>query len=182
MVQLISLGFLSYNQAHVGPIQPFFLATPQRIILLTCIWDMVRGPVLTFKIDQLPTDAPYHQDERRFGLLATTEDLLDTWGPGGFIVHRHLSENPRAISISGGVIYAPRENASKFHWSPTANIEHMPLAHLNPRSKICVGSLVAVNPNCNVNEQECWETSMDPFQRETMTVGVCRACGCAHKI
>ncbi|KAK6835886.1 hypothetical protein RU639_001767 [Aspergillus parasiticus] len=181
MVQLMSLGFLSYNQAHVRPIQPFFLATTQRRILLAGS-KACESPSMGIIAELTNLTCIGDMDERRFDLLATAEDLLDTWGPGGFIVYRHLSENPRAISISGGVIYAPRENASKFHWSPTANIEHILLAHLSPRSKICIGSLVAVNPNCNINEQECWERSMGPFQRETKTVGVCEACGCAYKI
>jgi hypothetical protein len=184
MVQLISLGLLSYNQGHVGPIQPFFLDTPQSKILLagskaceshpkgiiaeltnlTCIGDMVGGPVLTFKIDQLPTDVPCLQDERRFDLLATAEDLLDTWGPGSFIVHRDSSASPCAIKICGGIVYAPRENALKFHWSPAPHLGLLPPAYLNPRSKICIGSLVAVNPNCNINERECWERSCCAFE------------------
>jgi hypothetical protein len=184
IVQLISLGLLSYNQGHVGPIQPFFLDTPQSKILLagskaceshpkgiiaeltnlTCIGDMVGGPVLTFKIDQLPTDVPCLQDERRFDLLATAEDLLDTWGPGSFIVHRDSSASPCAIKICGGIVYAPRENALKFHWSPAPHLGLLPPAYLNPRSKICIGSLVAVNPNWNINERECWERSCCAFE------------------
>ncbi|KAE8318559.1 hypothetical protein BDV41DRAFT_572018 [Aspergillus transmontanensis] len=171
-VSLCRISFLSALQ---------ILATTQRRILLAGS-KACESPSMGIIAELTNLTCIGDMDERRFDLLATAEDLLDTWGPGGFIVYRHLSENPRAISISGGVIYAPRENASKFHWSPTANIEHILLAHLNPRSKICIGSLVAVNPNCNINEQECWERSMGPFQRETKTVGVCGACGCAHKI
>ncbi|KAL4946321.1 hypothetical protein BDV06DRAFT_182701 [Aspergillus oleicola] len=178
-----SLHSLSYNQGHVGPMQPFFLDTPQRKIVLagsrtgqshskgiiaeltklTCIGDMVGGPVLTIKINQLSLDAPGPQDERRFDLLATAEDLLDTWGPGCFIAHRYSRALPCAIKICGGIIYAPRENACKFHWSRTPHPELLSPVNINPRSKIFIGSIVAVNPNCSINEQECWERSSCAF-------------------
>lgn len=69
-VQALCLEFLSYSQAHVGPIQPFFLDTlPTKIRLigvemspapyryieaslksLTCFGDMIEEPVLVFSI------------------------------------------------------------------------------------------------------------------------------------
>lgn len=183
-VQFISLGLLSYNQGHVGPIQPFFLDTPQHKILLagsklcehnptgitaeltdlTCIGDMVGGPVLSFKIAQLSMDGSYLQDERKFDIMATAEDLLDTWGPGSFIVDRNTSASPCALKICGGIIYTPRENALKYHWSATAQYEHLYPAYMNPRRKICIGSLATVNSYCNISEQECWERSSRAFE------------------
>ncbi|QKX53367.1 uncharacterized protein TRUGW13939_00445 [Talaromyces rugulosus] len=183
-VQFISLGLLSYNQGHVGPIQPFFLDTPQRKILLagsklcehhsdgiiaelmnlTCIGDMVGGPVLSFKIAQLSMDGPYLQEERKFDLMATAEDLLDTWGPGGFIVHRDTGASPCAIKLCGGIIYATRENTPKYHWSPSTQVGQFYPVHMNPQSKICIGSLVTINSYCNINERECWERSSCAFE------------------
>jgi hypothetical protein len=35
---------------------------------------------------------------------------------------------------------------------------------MNPRSKICIGSLVTINSYCNINERECWERSACAFE------------------
>lgn len=68
--QFMCLGFLSYSQAHVGALQPFFLDTPltkiqllgnqttgyqynrieYTLATLTCVSNMTRGPVLTFNM------------------------------------------------------------------------------------------------------------------------------------
>nr|WHF58366.1 hypothetical protein [Aspergillus sp.] len=172
--QFLSLGVLSYNQGHVGPIRPFFLDTPQRRVLLagnkagestfgiiaeltnmTCVGDMIQGQVMSFRIAQLVA-APCLAEENPFDLLSSAEDLLDTWGPGGYIMHRDKA-SPCAIKIRGGIICA-NENSPKYHWSPVSTIQNPP-AFFNPQSKICVGSLVAVNPDCSIDEQECWEKS-----------------------
>ncbi|KAL4810467.1 hypothetical protein BDV18DRAFT_131068 [Aspergillus unguis] len=172
--QFLSLGVLSYNQGHVGPIRPFFLDTPQRRVLLagnkagestfgiiaeltnmTCVGDMIQGQVMSFRIAQLVA-APCLAEENPFDLLSSAEDLLDTWGPGGYIMHRDKA-SPCAIKIRGGIICA-NENSPKYHWSPVSTIQKPP-AFFNPQSKICIGSLVAVNPDCSIDEQECWEKS-----------------------
>ncbi|KAF3492136.1 uncharacterized protein GIQ15_01653 [Arthroderma uncinatum] len=178
-VQFLSLGLLSYNQGHVGPVQPFFLDTAQCKLLLTgtnaesksgwitaeltnltCIGDMVGGSVLTFKI----TGGSDLQNERKFDLLATAEDLLDTWGPGGFIVHNSVSTSPCAIKVCGGIIYSPKGNNRKLHWSRAIDIEHIHSVCIDPRRKLCIGSLVEVNQNCTVNEKECWDRSACAFE------------------
>jgi hypothetical protein len=178
--QFLSLGLLSYSQGHVGPIQPFFLDTPQQKIVLTgskasgnqsgcitaeltnltCIGDMVGDQVLTFKVNLSSTDVFLLETEEIHDVLACPEDLIDTWGPANFIVpHASIDSFPCAIKICGGVIYAPVENALKFHWKKEVSAQEIHPVCFNSRTKICIGSAVVVNLNCNINEEECWSKS-----------------------
>jgi hypothetical protein len=94
--QFLCLGFLSYIQAHIGFIQPFFLDSPlSKIFLLgtqssmdddhitaelqelTCVGDMTQGPVLTFHLNTQQSPS-IDQHESKYDLLACGEDILDT--------------------------------------------------------------------------------------------------------
>ncbi|KAF2176770.1 hypothetical protein K469DRAFT_645244 [Zopfia rhizophila CBS 207.26] len=183
-VQFLCLGFLSYNQAHVGAIQPFFLDTPQRKILLlgshtyenqserivaelaelTCVGSMIEAPVLTFRMHRSSTESPPVESELRHDLLTTAEDLLDTWGPGNFIVRKGFNASPCAIKICGGIIYVPDRDVPKFHWSNALAVEDHQLDCFDPRSKIRLGTLVTVNTSCKINEKECWDNSSCAFE------------------
>ena len=134
-VQFLCLGFLSYSQAHIGALQPFFLDSPQRKIYLmgsrwfknsgyvtaelrnlTCIGRMTRGPVLAFSMVQ--TNSPtLSENEIEHDLLTSAEDLLNTWGPGKFIIRKDFEENPCGIEIGGGIICAADNSGKAFHWS-----------------------------------------------------------------
>ncbi|KAF2475189.1 uncharacterized protein BDR25DRAFT_213279 [Lindgomyces ingoldianus] len=178
-VQLVCLGFLSYSQAHAGAIRPFFLDTLLRKIQLlgiqaytdecdrieaslhslTCIGDMVQAPVLTFNLVQpwiLPLSA---SKPLAYDLLTNAQDLLDTWGPGQFVIHVDESKLPSAIKLGDGIVFASDLENNKFHWSRRVSLEHLSRGTLDPWSKIIIGTPVIVNGNCIIDEQKCWENS-----------------------
>jgi hypothetical protein len=130
-VQFLSLGFMSYLQAHVGAVRPFFLDTAQRTIVLdgsrqvgvtgnhiritaelqslTCMGEMLQDSVMVFVMSNsepfsqmaIAKDSPLKLD-----VIATPEDLMDTWGPGHFYIDSTInsSENIYAMSLGGGII------------------------------------------------------------------------------
>ncbi|EPS35817.1 hypothetical protein H072_10787 [Dactylellina haptotyla CBS 200.50] len=205
-VQFVTLGFLSYNQAHVGPIQPFFLDTPQHKLVLsgatsitssnhsipcislslmnlTCLGDMIGQPVLVFSIHSSLDDALTCKDENRFDVLSTPYDLLDTWGPGHFIIHKQVGieratwdilepedrqirmHMASAIKIRGGLIYYDiHSESSKFHWSSDANLDSISPVNFSATDPIQIGAPVEVNNNCVMDENECWEKSQCAFE------------------
>ncbi|KAJ6263024.1 hypothetical protein Dda_1582 [Drechslerella dactyloides] len=185
-VQFLSIGFLSYNQGHVGPIQPFFLDTPQRKIILTgskqpgnrcitigltnltCLGNMIGGAVLVFRLQQSSVGGLdlCFENEGTFDVFATAQDVLDTWGPGSFVVQTNegLRPAPCAIKLRGGLIYPlVGENNNLFHWSDMVDIDSLRLSPFDPRSKIRIGSPVEVNLTCALDENECWQKSLCAF-------------------
>jgi hypothetical protein len=126
-VQFLSLGFLSYSRAYSGAIQPFFLDCPlQHILLLgsltdttsihidvrlqelTCMGDMIQNSMIVFHmVDENTTVSRLG----RYDLLASPEDIMDTWGPGQFVRAPDGDGNLQiyAISIGGGTITANAE-------------------------------------------------------------------------
>ncbi|KAK6504766.1 hypothetical protein TWF481_006705 [Arthrobotrys musiformis] len=189
-IQFLSLGLLSYNQGHAGSLNPFFLDTPQqRVILtgtkphgnesrcislgltnLTCIGDMIGGPALTFRAHPSVTDAIDFVEEGKFDILATAEDLLDTWGPGDFLAQADSNISPYAIRVCGGIIFSSGSgDGSVFHWSnitPTqpVKIDDTRKVPFDPQARIRIGSPVTVNGSCIIDENECWENSSCAFE------------------
>lgn len=171
-IQMMCLGFLSYLQAHVGPLHPVFLDTPIRsasllgsaaiqernvvsrielnLVELSCVGKMLRGPVLVFKLVEasIPvtrTEFPLHL---RFDMIANAEDLVDTWGPAQFIVQDQGSF-PCAIKIGGGIISASDSAGEKFHWHQGFSFTSVGDGIvLDPTKKVQIGSPVSVNINC----------------------------------
>jgi hypothetical protein len=98
--QFASLGLLSYSQAHLAPIQPFFMDTaleevmllgigyPQeknfhisaRTTSLTCLGDMLRSKVLVFSVEPMrcfgvsPSFGP--RASCKYDVVASAEDLI----------------------------------------------------------------------------------------------------------
>ena len=175
-VQFLSLGFQSYLQGHVGPLQPAFLDTPMRkarllgsqkttgssypsilaaLENLTCVGDMLQGPVLVFTLLPQGRDAaPARPDPpgARFDLLASPEDMIDTWGPGQFIIPVVQSKIPSAIKICGGVLYQSDTAGNRFHWSRNATLEEFCRGKLASSVKVRIGSPVTVNAKCALDE------------------------------
>ncbi|KAE9363004.1 hypothetical protein N431DRAFT_449826 [Stipitochalara longipes BDJ] len=100
LAQFLCLAFSSYIKAHVGAFHPFFLDTPLQTIQLfglrdwdlgpphmtasmcrlSCLDDMIQNPVLVFR------KSPFRKEiQRPYDLLASPEDLVDTWGPGQLV-------------------------------------------------------------------------------------------------
>lgn len=184
--QFLSLSFLCYNQGHIGPIQPFFLDTalsgisltgvsrhsPWQLAVayakLTCMGDMLESPVLTFCIRQEDASQIDITGRQKFDLLTTAEDLLDTWGPGNFILPKVDDQPlPCAIKIGGGTIcsYRPTTNVVKFHWTNNMRLDEAPQpVCFDPRSEILIGGFVSVNPGCQIDEKESWNKSCSAFE------------------
>jgi hypothetical protein len=101
-VRLLTLGFALFARAHVSALHPFFLDAPVHGIYLfgtedlssgyplaattlhrfTCLDDTIQKPVMVF--------SEFADDVENFGsisldVLATSTDLIDTWGPGRFV-------------------------------------------------------------------------------------------------
>ncbi|QKX64833.1 uncharacterized protein TRUGW13939_12009 [Talaromyces rugulosus] len=178
-VQFLCFGYYSYCQAHNAFIQPFFLDTPLRKIVLlgsqkyveglstitvelvdlTCMGDMLQGPVVVFSANnhayQVPCDS-------RCDLLASPEDLMDTWGPGNFLINsltEYKEPEIYAISIGGGFIVAVNEESTRFHWS--RDTEPLPpfMKPFHLHAKISIGATIVVNENCNGDESQRWLNS-----------------------
>ncbi|CAF3544215.1 unnamed protein product [Fusarium graminearum] len=176
-VQLLCLGFLSYSQAHVGPLRPFFLDTlvtkvrllgikmspaPYQYIdaslkALTCFGDMVEGPVLAFSMVTPKPSTPSPIGLRSgFDLLTSAQDLVDTWGPGQFVVPDG-KKHPSAIRIGGGFVYLciSGPDSGKFHWSRTVTPGLFCHGEFDLRRKIVIGAIVTVNDACGLDESSC---------------------------
>jgi hypothetical protein len=98
--QFVSMAFLSYTQAHVAPVLPFYLDTALSKILLlgtgdpqkppfhivaettglTCIGDMLQGPVIVFHVEPVRTfagAAPIGPCANfKYDVIASAEDLI----------------------------------------------------------------------------------------------------------
>jgi tetratricopeptide (TPR) repeat protein len=177
--QVVCLGFLSYTQAHAGTIRPFFLDTPLKEIRLlgnsistdgqawieaslknlTCFGDMIQSQVLTFTLIQSHISSLPITEGTIYNLCTNAYDLLDTWGPGEFLI-RGADMMPFAIQIGNGVVYASDSvGNNKFHWSKNVFTESLPQIGLDPLSKMIIGTSVVVNGNCGIDANHCWATS-----------------------
>jgi hypothetical protein len=168
--QILSLGILSFAQAHIGHLSPEFLACPlQEVHLLgtspetfshvvarlrnfTCMKDMVRGPVLVF---QMATEGSKLSDSPvDYDLLASPQDLVVTWSPARFITEPN-GTNLYAVEIGGGIINFPQASSTKAHWSP-AHLYHGKYGSLFKwDEKIVIGG-TTINDKCPLDEAKSW--------------------------
>ena len=156
-VQLLSLGFLSYNRAHVGAFHPFFLDTaietvhlhgiyepsnspPQisaTLLRLTCLEDMIHKPVVVFGTFSSLKKSVFE----RYDLLTTPKDFIDTWGPGQY-VFADTSDAKRTLSammIGGGSVKPVAEDTEMLHWSKDLNPRHEIPVTFSANSKLRIG-------------------------------------------
>ncbi|CAH0045292.1 unnamed protein product [Clonostachys solani] len=179
-LQVLCVGFVSYIQAHIGPIQPFFIDRPlERIVLegcphynyfectpivaelvnLTCLGQMCQGPVLVF-------GESFSGDKNtKYDIRATPCDLLDTWGPGELLFRPENSDSPSAVKLGGGYISPPSSDAvgSKYHWDWCLRLPQNPV-QIALNEPITIGGLVNVNSGCKNEEQACWSSSLGKFE------------------
>ncbi|PVH92905.1 hypothetical protein DM02DRAFT_698019 [Periconia macrospinosa] len=172
-IQYLCIGFLSYSQAHIGHIQPFFLDTTlQQIMLLgmststesnaylqgylvrlTCLDGMIQNPVFVF-CEMGSESSQFTQTNERFDVSASLEDVLDTWGPGELVFTGQHTNSPFAIKLSGGYIQHPVLD-EKYHWHNLLEISSR--IPLDLRKEVLIGSLIHVNVSCSNDEDECWK-------------------------
>jgi hypothetical protein len=176
-VQFLSLALLSYTQAHCGPIRPCFLDTPQKRVFLlgsaeadsharipcivgstvelTCMGEMIGQPVFAFQYFPRYDKALLREElSGKFDVIASPEDLLDTWGPGELVADVKDSQRLMAISMGGGSITASKkEDRTVLHWSREKLPSNSLTIWFDRRSKVKIGAMVVENPNCKANVQ-----------------------------
>lgn len=197
-MQMLCLAFLSYSKAHLGPLHPFFLESPlhsvalygielpphrqhwaieARLFQLSCLDEMLQSPVVVFcciPADETPLDSSEGQ-RLQYDLLASAEDMIDTWGPGELIIGE--SGSVVGMMLRGGVISdaAPfnvgsTAAAAQFHWSPFRNEPPLLTKAFDPHQRISIGAklmgpyTVAINPACSRDEHEWWLKSATHFK------------------
>ncbi|KAI1043800.1 hypothetical protein LB505_014260 [Fusarium chuoi] len=180
--QFLSLAFALYAQGHCEPFEPFFLDTSLKRILLignqtwgpsfsgpcilaspvelSCFGEMIQRRVFAFQyFEAFERSKVFSDSDKKFDLKAHPEDLLDTWGPGNFIIQKDDPESLHAISIGGGLITsALAETESNqlpnLHWSPASEC-NVTFSSTFPRNeKLIIGSRVSINQACRVTPQK----------------------------
>lgn len=190
-VQFLALGLLSYSQAHCGPIQPFFVDISLRSIVLlgsrrlvplnssdttrptftchlvemTCMGDMVGQSVLAFdwsRSSRIEGEATLALTPRK-NLLASPEDLLDTWGPGSMAVSTDGSNMLYSVLVGGGTITSngARTGSSTMphlHWSKQVLDHSATLVAFPKNTKALIGATIFENTACQSATARLWES------------------------
>jgi hypothetical protein len=172
--QFLNAAFVSYMQGHCGSFKFFFLeheitglslggangglAVVMSLQRLACLDNMLDGQnVMVFhSTDRAFPTNKHFEASRPWDVLATADDLVDTWGPGNMILKRN---NPNeagslvGLTLRGGVIHAQR--GRHHHWTPLAEFNEDAIAGEWDRSeKIRVGAQIDVNPCCATEERD----------------------------
>ena len=190
LVQMLCLAFLSYSQGHTGPLQPFFLDAPvervrlcgtgprladlyggieARFTILSCIGDMLGGPVFCFSwVEPGTFQQEVVPSMIRHDLVATAEDMIDTWGPGNLVLAAKGS-GIIGFHLGGGFISADTASSKanngfrplQCHWSPySLAVEGKPDPRaFYHRAPILIAATVTENPHCVRDEFEWWTKS-----------------------
>jgi hypothetical protein len=92
----------------------------------------------------------------KFNLLACPQDIIDTWGPGNFVVATDAHNEQRIIRIlvGGGSIYLAAEQSGVYHWSPDFHQAFDGEPTMSLTEKMIVAASVVVNPNCGLNDDD----------------------------
>ncbi|KAI1375232.1 hypothetical protein F4677DRAFT_144715 [Hypoxylon crocopeplum] len=165
---------------------PFFLDTPLKTIYLlshdnedahrpppcvigslqelTCMGDMVGGPVFVFQLR-----SPYYRAEdilrRKRDLLACVEDVLDTWGPGEMIADGHNRNSLVSVSVGGGYIYVS-EGGQPYcaHWSrqpfPDNEFQKRKYRRFDQATEFTIGTTVMEISHCLANSRKQLENAV----------------------
>ncbi|KAH7144701.1 hypothetical protein DER46DRAFT_616386 [Fusarium sp. MPI-SDFR-AT-0072] len=178
--QLFSLALALYAQGHCEPFRPFFLDTPLKRILLignqiwgpsftgpcilaspvelSCFGEMVQRRVFAFQFfETFERSKVFLDSDKKFDLKAYPEDLLDTWGPGDFIVPKDDAANLHAISIGGGLITpnsTEKHQLPVLHWSRVKEGDATFSSTFPRNKKMVIGSRVSINQGCRMTTQD----------------------------
>ncbi|RDW62019.1 hypothetical protein BP6252_11452 [Coleophoma cylindrospora] len=179
-VQILTVGFLSYCQAHTGSMELFFLDNPletirlygakhpsassQHIVLelqqLSCVGEMLQNnAVLAFKLVSANDLSRAISRDEKVDLLTSPEDFIDTWGPGQYIVSSPPDTEPEILSmyIGGGIIEATDNTGQTLHWSEGFHAPRTTSTPFSPREKLIIGASVREPPNCGLNIEQYWQ-------------------------
>ena len=176
--QFLCTAFLSYLQAHIGSVDPFFLDTPQRkmillgsqhvpgdfaisaeLVELTCLAEMTQQMVLAFSSGTTSREVRLEKGISRYDVLATAEDLLDTWGPGYFIHNKTDPSKIHAVAISDGFVSLVDSKTSRFHWAKGTLPESASQVAFEPYAVMRIGAAVSINNNCCIDEASYRESA-----------------------
>jgi hypothetical protein len=164
-VQVVCVGILSFSQAHLGKLDPFFLMhsieaielngidgpLSRRLSLclrlreLSCVGDMVGDSVMVFTRNDQPAVGKHD-------LLTSLDSLFELWGPGKMLLDLSspTGRNVCGAVIGGGVVYQPSNDTSIFHWSHGAPQDAKLLTHgkrFGVSDLVLIGAL-PVNQSC----------------------------------
>ena len=184
--QILTLGLYSYSQAHIGSIYPPFLMGPLRdirlcgvskassgrdgsninfvqvnLLRLTCLGNMTKDRVAVFG----EYGAFDNESEASFDVLATPEDVVETWDARNLIMDPNApyGEEIHAIEVNGGHIRPYLEDPGssstsqpwrRLHWSQDTDFE-ICKDPFSLRSKALIG-VATVNDPCPMDENETW--------------------------
>jgi ankyrin repeat protein len=176
--QFLCAAFLSYIQAHVGSVDPFFLDTPQRkmvllgsqrvpgdfainaeLVELTCLAEMTQQLVLAFSSGATSRELRLEGGTSRYDVLTNAEDCLDTWGPGYFIHNKANPSKIHAVAIGGGFVSLADSKTSRFHWAKGTLPESASRAAFEPYTIMRIGAAVSINEKCCIDEAASRESS-----------------------
>lgn len=166
--QSLCVGMLSFSNAHTGPLKPFFLehevfevhmrgmdkanvVLSARLVELGCMKNMLGDRVLAFTSTEVTTDRVRHK------LLASPEDLVETWGPGQYLTDGSDSQSQRlfAIAIGGGIVRATQD-VSLLHWeqgSLDTKLTELLSGHaFDAHRKSLIGGHPTLNSECPMAE------------------------------
>lgn len=165
--QFLCSAFLSYIQAHVGLINPFFLDKPQRklillgnqavsgefainaeLVKLTCLAEMTQQLTLAFSLGTTSREIRGESGNSRYDVLTNAEDLLDTWGPGYFVYNKENTNKIHAVAIGGGFVSLVDNKTSRFHWAKGRLPENALQAAFGPYTTMRIGTAVRINEKC----------------------------------
>ncbi|KAH6881063.1 hypothetical protein B0T10DRAFT_565250 [Thelonectria olida] len=186
-VQILTTGFESYIQAHEGSLQPCFLDDPIKkvkllgisatteqypfvvatLMELTCMGEMLLKPVLVFSAcDSKDITCLLGADDSssKLDLFTSPEDLIDTWGPGQFLLPPE-SRQPSAILINDGAVY---QGNGEFHWGKGSSRDKLLTGKMELSTKIRIGAPVTRNDSCQLDEEQHHNDCAD-FLRELGT-------------
>lgn len=193
VVQFLSTAFLSYSQAHCGPLRSGLLDTGvERIMLvgaaewrpeydgpcisgslvdLACFGDMLGEPAMAFRYFNRCSQAQGSAiSDKRHDLIADPHSLVDTWGPGQLISTPNDHEVLHAIYLGGGTIRATGQDADRriLHWSREPRLEALPELTFSRTLKSIIGAQVSVNTKCQARKRDCLR-SASAFMHELGT-------------
>ena len=124
---------------------------------------MIGNAVVAFTCTEMPAHT------QKYDLLASPEDLVDTWGPGRFI--KGLSstkvEGLYAIEIGGGVIRPTAEDATRFHWEKGILDFEGLSTQFDSHTKILIAA-TRFNESCPLDQFQSWPVCI-PFLRHLGT-------------
>ncbi len=169
--QFLCSAFLSYIQAHVGSIDPFFLDRPQHrmvlfgslrapgncsivaeLVKLTCFADMTQQPVFAFSLRVPSRELRLKSEVSRFDVLTNAVDCLDTWGPGYCVYNKENPSKIHAVAVGGGFVSLIDSKDLRFHWAKRSSSESVSWIAFEMSTIMRIGAAVRVNERCSMNE------------------------------